>query len=384
MFDYDETASLIQELIKRPSRNPPGDEKECALFIYGYLQLHGIEAKLVDSPYPGRPQVVAWVRGSSSSPTLILNGHIDVVPEGDPSAWSVPPYGGIIREGKVFGRGAGDMKGGLAAMMLTARVLKKAEPLQGTLMLQFVIGEEAGEPGTRHLLVDQGYGGDWGIVLEATELKVSPAQNGLIWYQIDIYGNQAHASRPQDGVNAIARAAQLATQIEAYGNTLVKKTHPLGNIASASVTMIDGGIKENIIPDHCRIRLDRRILPGETVAAVDAEMNEMINTASEAYPDTKYNLKKLQVFESAEIDPDNPLARTLHRHSRIIADIPDTYWGESGATDARNFVNDAKIPCVVWGPGDHEGAHIVDEYIKVDEVIKSISILSETARELLG
>ena len=183
-IDAEEVASLIQELVRVPTENPPGMEKPGAEFIVQKLRQWGIQADLVPEPYVDRPQAWAQVKGSGKMPTLILNGHIDVVPKGDATQWNYPPFEGRIMGGRIYGRGTSDMKGGLAAMMIVAKILNELKnQLHGRLLLQFAIGEEKGEPGTKHLLLNNELTGDYGIVLEPTGLRVATAEKGLAWFR---------------------------------------------------------------------------------------------------------------------------------------------------------------------------------------------------------
>ena len=143
---------LTQDLVRIPTQNPPGNEKGCAEYIYSTLSRWGVETKMISEPFPHRPQIMATVNGKETGPTLILNGHMDVVPEGSRSQWKYDPYGGVVEEGRIYGRGSSDMKGGLAAMMMLAKLLHEKSLPRGKVIFQFVMGEETGESGTKHLL----------------------------------------------------------------------------------------------------------------------------------------------------------------------------------------------------------------------------------------
>ena len=372
-----ELEELARSLVRIPSRNPPGEEKEVAEFIYEWLTRQGVEAYMVGSPFPQRPQVVAVVRGAAEGPVIALNGHMDVVPEGDPADWTKPPFEGVVEEGKLYGRGACDMKGALAVMMLLARDLKGSLE-RGTLVLTFAIGEERGEPGTRHILLEElprlGLKPDFGIVMEPTNLDVVVAHNGLVWVKIIVRGRSAHSSTPEKGVNAISSAARIINEIDRYNAEVVSRvTHRLTGRPSLKATMIRGGVKENIIPDRCEIVLDYRVIPGKTIDEAVSEVKELAEKAKLEGTTLEYEV--IQYFEPAETDPSNPLITRLLEAAREVTGREVRVTGAPYGTDMRNFVNDAGIPAVVFGPGDVRQAHRPDEYVEIDQLVKSYNII---------
>jgi succinyl-diaminopimelate desuccinylase len=269
---------LLKKLVQIPSRNPPGEERELAEYVVEWLKESGVDATLVSEPFAHRPQVVAAIRGDEGEPKLVLNGHLDTVPLGEEKRWSVDPFGGEVKAGKLYGRGSCDMKGGLAAMLLTAKVINASgRQLKGDLILHFAVGEETSEPGTKTLLMDKGYTGDWGIVLEPTNLMVLTAEKGLLWVDVEIQGKPAHASTPELGINPIEKAADFITRLRVYREKIGVKRHPLVGGAVCSVTMIEGGIKENVVPGSCKVTLDRRLLPGESLDEAEAEIQEILS-----------------------------------------------------------------------------------------------------------
>lgn len=251
LITEEEIVEVLGELICRPSQNPPGEEKVAAEYIYNSMRDWGFNPQYVYKPEPERPSVAVVHGGSEGKPRLVLNGHIDVVPEGDPDGWSVPPFEAVVRQGRIYGRGACDMKGGVAAAMIAAKALKDSGvKLRGDLVLQFAMGEETGEAGTKSLL-EEGFGGDWGIVLEPSDLKIMTAEKGLAWYHFTVEGKPTHGSRPHQGINAIDKAAKLISALQEYHEEIGERTHPLCGKDVCSVTMIRAGTKENIIPESC-------------------------------------------------------------------------------------------------------------------------------------
>lgn len=376
-----EAGDLLGELVSFDTRNPPGRERRCAEFIRDTLADWGLDARLVHEPYDDRPQVVAETgRGEQDAPTLALNGHIDVVPPGD-AEWERDPFGGVIEDGRVYGRGASDMKSGLAAAMLAGRAVSEAGPLAGTLVLAFAVGEETGDPGTRHLLEHE-IDPDCGIVLEPTDLRVDTAAKGIGWYTARIEGTASHASRPEDGQNPLAALLSWSETLAAYRERIGERTHPLVGRSLVTPTVARAGEKENVIPSTAEVRFDRRFLPNEGIEDIDAEIEGLFDGLREKGFDV--TVERTGHYESAEIPPDAGIARVLRRHANRVAGVDTTPHGKPAATDQRNFVNDAGVPAVIWGPGVAAQAHTVDEWAPIAPVVDAVEILRGVTEELCG
>lgn len=381
----DYLANLTSELVKRKSVNPPGEEKEVAEYIYSLLKEQGIKAEMIYGPYKNRPQVVGFF-GSKDDSALILNGHMDVVPEGEQRFWKYEPYGGKIINGKVYGRGAVDMKGGLALMLTLPKVLQNFED-DVNLVLTFAIGEETGEEGTKEILAylkRKNVNGRFGIVLEPTELKVLTAHRGDIRFDVTVFGKAAHSSRPDKGINSIIKAMKIVEAVKDYNDKITNKKHYLLGNPVCSVTMINAGIKINVIPDVCNVVIDRRTLPNEKIDDVIKEFDYVLSSLYKEDKEFKYELSVGRKVEGSEIPANNEYAELLRRISRNIANIDEKASGCSGWTDMRNFVNDAKIPAVIWGPGNPANAHVANEYIEVKQIVDALKISSKFTLNIFG
>ncbi len=385
LIDQQLLVELLQQMVSIPSRNPPGEERALAEFLASKAREWGLEATLIPEPFPNRPQVVVRHAGTTGRPVLVLNGHMDTVDELDERSWSVPPFKGVVKDGKLYGRGAADMKGGLAAALVAARALREAGAvLRGDLVIQAAIGEEKGEPGTKHLLVNKGIGGNWGVVLEPTELQIATAERGLVWYHIAIKGRAGHAGRPAEAINPIPKAARVVEAVERYHRDLAKRRHPLLGSPTATVTMIQAGAKENVIPASCLIAIDRRTLPGETRAQVEAELIDILSREHQADPTFEYDLQFVGEFASAEIPESNDLVRVLGRSVEETLGRPATIVGTPYGSDVRNFINDARIPAVTFGPGSIANAHAIDEFVEISQVVDCAKVLVALAVDLLS
>lgn len=380
-----EALRILQRLVRIPSRNPPGEERRCAEYVARKMQDWGFDVNLIHEPFRNRPQVVAKCCGTVGHPTLVLNGHLDVVPEGDIEKWTYPPFEGKFVDGLVYGRGSCDMKGGVSAMMIAAKCLKHSGiSLKGNLVLQFVVGEETGDPGTKHLLANKSFCGDWGIVLEPTNLRVATAEKGVVWFRFTVKGKPAHAGTPEFGVNALDKAMKLVGALKEYNREISSKRHELLGRAICTITGIQGGIKENVIPDSCEIVADRRFIPGETIPAVENELNSILSKLHKQDPQFLCRMKRMTVFEPAETPANCLVTEVLKDCVEKITGTVGAPYGTRFSTDVRNFINDAMIPAVAWGPGDPSRAHTTDEFIEIDQVVKAAKILILTATKLLA
>lgn len=376
-----ELAELISALVQRETENPPGNERECAEYIVEWFDDRDIDAELVHEPYDDRPQVGARV--GEGTPTLVLNGHIDVVPAGDTDQWTRDPYAADVADGALYGRGSVDMKTGVAiAMLATAELADEIESgeLEGSVVFHAAIGEETAEPGTKTLL-ERGYDGDYGVVLEPTEMRTATSEKGLAWYEITVSGDPSHASRPDQGENAIQHARPVLDALATYDEDVRTREDDLVGRAYSTVTMFDAGTKENVVPERATITIDRRFLPDESIEAIDTEIDDLL---TEVAADADVSWERTRTYESAAIDVDSPLADVFRRHSTEVADVPTDPWGIEASTDVRNFVNDADIEAVTWGPGDISQAHTYNEHVDLSAAADGLEALCGAAREILA
>lgn len=377
-----ETAiALAQALVRIASENPPGDERACAEFIHGWFDERDADVTLVVEPEGERPSVAARI--GSGHPEVVLNGHTDVVPVGERNTWSVDPYGGVIADGRLYGRGAADMKAGLAIAMVTALELRdelEAGDLDGSVIVHAAAGEETGYPGTA-ALIEAGFGGDLAIVLEPTDVRVATSARGVATFRLSVPGTAAHASRPQDGTNAVDRLRDVLDGIEGYDEEVRQRHDPLVGRPRATVTEVRAGLESNmaVIPDRASLLLDRRTIPGETLGTIEGELDAL----GSSLPRFDVDRSLVQWYEPASIDADHPLARVVRQHAADLADASTEPWGLEAATDARSFIAD-DIPAIIWGPGRLEQAHTVDEWIDLEAIDLGKEILTRAVRDLLG
>lgn len=381
--DRDEAASLVAALVRIESENPPGNEADLARFVHGWFADHDVDAELCRELYPDRPQVAA--RAGSGDPTVVLNGHLDVVPAGDPDAWTRPPYAGERVDGRIVGRGSADMKAGLAIGMLATRTLAaELDSGDGTVVFHGAMGEETGKPGTKALL-DAGYDGDYGVVLEPTDFRVATSAKGLVCYEIGVTGESSHASRPDQGENAILAARPVLDAIEAYDRRLRDRVDPLVGSAYANVTRFEAGVGGNlgVLPGEASLVLDRRVLPDESIPEVEREVAALLDDVGPEHG-VETAFEEIQRYEPAAVPTDCEVAETFRELTRRRRGAVEAPWGIEAATDVRNLVNHAGMEAITWGPGRLAEAHTTDESVVIDDVGEGLDILLDGVRTLLG
>lgn len=381
--DREELESLIADLVGIETENPPGNERPGSEFARDWFRERNVDAELVHDPYEDRPQVVAEV--GDGEPTVVLNGHVDVFPAGDHDRWTYDPFGAEVVDGKLYGRGSIDMKTGVAlGMLATARAQAQAErgDLDGRVLMHLAVDEESGGPGTRRL-VERGHVGDFGVVLEPTSMVSYTSTKGLAWYEITVTGEPSHAAYPDQGENAILAALPVIEALREYDQTVRERTHPLCGREYASITRLDAGTKENVVPESTVVTVDRRFSPDRSIEEVDAEIEEVLAEAAAAH-DVDLEWERTILYESAEAPPDNVAAEVFREHSAAAADVPTGPAGADWSCDFRNLVNEGDMTdSIVWGPGDVSQAGTFDEHVDLDEAERALSVLTTAVDDLL-
>ena len=369
--------ALLRDLVRIDSRNPslvadaPG-EQAVARALADVLSDWGLETRLQEAA-PGRPNVVATLRGRGGGRSLMFNGHIDIV---GVEGMTHEPFDSTERGGRIYGRGASDMKGGVAAMCAAAAQLKGE--LKGDLIVAAVVDEEWQSIGTSFLLAS-GVRADAAIVTEPTRMTIMPAHKGFAWIEIVIHGRAAHGSRWDIGVDAIRNAGLLLAELDRVdADELPRRTHPLLGRASLHASAIDGGIGLSTYPDRCVVRIERRTIPGESNADVMREMKDACASVRERRTNFEADIALLFSQPPSDVQPDAPIVLALAETLRDRG-MPTTLTGMSAWTDAA-LLNQGGIPAVCFGPGDMGLAHAAEEYIEVQEIERATDLLAEFVR----
>jgi acetylornithine deacetylase/succinyl-diaminopimelate desuccinylase len=376
LVDVSSVVELTSEMVAVDTRNPPGEEKALADVCRRALAPWDPVITEVE-PAPGRLSLVAELPhpdGPGRRPTLIVNGHLDVVPV-VAEAWSHDPFQAEVVDGRLYGRGTADMKGGIAAAICALDVLERAgRPRTCDVVFHLVADEErGGQLGTKALL-DQGFiRGDACLVPEPTSMQLCVAERGLLQAHLTVHGRPGHGSRPREGVSAIEHAARVVLAIHAadFGGP----EHPLLGRPTANVGTIEGGSGFNTVAESCRIGIDRRVLPGATEAATVAEVRERVEAIG--VQGLHYDLDVAVFGEASEMSPDDPFAALVGDAIASVTGDRPGYLGMSFTTDARFVRNQAGIPAVVCGPGNVECAHVNDEWVAVERLVDATAAYAE-------
>jgi len=363
--DRGAVVAATQELVRVDTRNPPGDETRVVAACRELLAPLDATVEIVE-PQPGRTSVVA-VLPSTGKPVLVVNGHLDVVPINS-TDWTVDPFGGEVAEGRVWGRGTADMKGGIAAAIEAVAALRRSgrDPAWD-LVFHLVADEERGGRWGTQVLVEEGFCQDVAacLVPEPTDLNVCVAERGLLVAQLTTLGRPAHGSAPREGISAIETAARVVLALHAAD--FDEKAHPLLGRPTANIGQILGGSGHNTVAETCRVTIDRRLLPGATLESALAAVEAKVRAAAD--PDLRYEIE-VEVFgEASEMNPHHPFAALMGRCIAEATGREPEVIGMPFTTDARFVRNGAGVPAVVCGPGGIAQAHVHDEWVAVERLV---------------
>jgi acetylornithine deacetylase len=376
-----ELSSLLQLLVSIDSVNPslvPGarGERELARAIANWFSEQGIEVHVEDTAEAGRPNVVAVVRGTGGGRSLLLNGHMDTVGV----AGIEQPFTPIIKEYRLYGRGALDTKGGLAAFMLAAAQAKRLN-LRGDVILAAVADEEYASRGTEALV--KNWTADAAIVTEPTALDLVIAHKGFVWMEVETFGIAAHGSMPEDGVDAIVMMGKVLVELEKLGQELLQlPPHPLLGTGTVHASLIEGGQELSSYPAHCKLSVERRTIPGETPMLVEAEIQHILSMLSSSDYAFQASCRTIFAREPLEVSPDTQIVEVLRRHTQKVLGYEPPLVGMSGWMDAA-LLEQAGIPTVVFGP-DGEGLHGAIEWVDLDTVQACYEAVLATIEEFCG
>lgn len=376
-----DAVGLTRLLVSIDSRNPslvaggPG-EGEIASALADVLASWGVAVERHEV-LPGRPNVVARV-GSGRGPSLMFNGHLDVV---GVEGMIHPPFESTTHDGRLHGRGASDMKAGVAAMCAAAWRAGQTG-LQGQLIVTAVIDEEFESAGTRDL-IRRGLRADAAIVTEPTQLTIGTAHRGFTWTELIVHGRAAHGSRYDLGVDAIRHAGLLLAELDRIDReVLVTRSHPLLGHASLHASTIAGGSGWSTYPAECRIQVERRTVPGESPADAVREMEAACASVSAHHPKMRAEARHVFSQLPSDVAEDAPIVRALstalaaRREEARIRGV--TAW-----TDAA-ILNEAGIPAICFGPGDMGLAHADEEWVDEREIDRAATVLERLALDWCG
>lgn len=404
-LDTDGCIRLAQDLVRVPSVT--GNERAVQDLVALMLEEAGLEVDRFEADvdrlkahprFPGmevertEAVLVAGMLGQKGGRSLILNGHADVVPSGDRQAWHASPWSAHIHAGRLYGRGACDMKAGLAVAISVAAALKRSGlPLRGRLIVQSVVGEEDGGIGT-FAMAQRGYRADAAYVLEPTRLRVIPAQAGALSFRVRLSGRSAHASVRYEGISAIEKFELIEARLRQLERSLNQQPHPLFTQYPIpyplSIGRLRAGSWSSTVPDE--LECEGRV--GVPVGMASSEVRRQFAAAilDVAQRDAWLAEHRPQVewyggqFDAVEVDPDLPAFTALKAAHNEEFGVEPEQGGAPYGSDVRLLVHEAETPAILYGPGDIRQAHSTDEWISVDEIVRAARVVTAAAARYLA
>ena len=398
---------FLQQLIAYPSVT--GSEGEIQKFIAEKMADLGLAVDVfepdwealkkhpayvpVSRGYEGRPNVVATLKGNGSGRSLLLNGHVDVIPAGAKEAWEHGPWSGDLADGRIYGRGTSDMKAGVAAMTIAVEaVVRSGVKLAGDVILEYVVDEELSGNGTLDCVM-RGYKADAGICCETSSMKVQPASIGRIWFEITVRGKAAGIQRQWEGVNGIEKAYPVLRAVAEFEKLRMSTlSHPLyPNIKNAIPCMVgafEAGSYNSAFPDTALLKGSLATVPGEDSDAVKAEFTSFVreSVASDSWlAEHPPEIVFTGYFAvPSEIPVDSPIVQTIARKFRELTGQEPEICGREGAADIRFLNMPGQTPTVIFGPGKTEQMHANNEWVLVDDVKMATKILAASILDWCG
>lgn len=398
--------AFLQDLIRIPSVT--GDEGPIQRFIADYIRPMGLEVDLwepdwdalkehpayvaVSRGYEGRPNLVATLRGTGGGRSLLFNGHVDVIPAATDD-WLHGPWSGDVEAGRLYGRGASDMKAGLAAMtMAVGAICRAGVRLKGDVILEYTVDEELSGNGTLACVM-RGYRADGGICCETSSMRVQPGSIGRIWFEIKVNGRAAGIQRRWEGVNAIDKGYLVTQAVSDFERERIKHVrHPLypemREAIPCMVGIFESGSYHSAFPDLCVLKGSMATVPGEDSEAVKQEFIQFVREAISVDPWLREHPPEIAFVgyfaEPSEIPLESPIVDSLLRGFRTVNGADPIISGREGAADTRHLNRYAETPTVIFGPGRTEQMHANNEWVDVDDLVSATKVLAATILDWCG
>lgn len=395
----DELVALVQELVRIPSLT--GEEGEAQKAVAArmrgldldtevwepdaeVLQPHQLDVGAIDS-FENRPNVVGTWKGTGGGRSLILNAHIDTVEAGDPDRWTHAPFNGDVADGKIWGRGSCDMKGGLATYLIAIAALRDAGVAPGgDVIVQSVISEEDGGSGAAAAVL-RGYPADGAIITEPTRLAMIPAQGGSVVFRMHVEGKSAHACVRDEGVSAIEKFSLIHQGLlvfEAKRNAEIDHPlyAPIANKIPISIGTIQGGSWPSSVPEWLIAEGRAGLVPGEALDTFRQRFVDEVNRIAKSDPWLAEHPPRIEwhggQFAPTEVPVDAPISRLiLNAHEAVTGSRPEITAATYGA-DMRHLIHLGDIPCVMYGAGDVRVAHFTDEHVSIDDLVTATKTIA--------
>ena len=371
----DHLVRLLQELVRIDTTYPPGSEQRLATFIADRLEATGVTAS-VHGFGAGRANLVGRLPGRGQRRALGLIGHLDTAPVGH-EPWHYRPHAAVVADGRLYGRGAADMKGGLAAMMVAVEALGQAHvELAGDVVLAFTSGETRDCVGAKQLVAD-GHLDDADAVIigEPTHLDIGIAEKAALWLRVTAVGQSGHTAQPVEGANAIETMVQFLARVADLDLGGGGVDHPLLGPPTIAVGTISGGVAVNVTPDRCVAELDLRLLPDQHQDDVTAALRAL------ATPEV--TVETIDVKPAVVVPVDDPVVRAARAAHRYVRGVDREPIGLPYYTDAAVICPARGFSMVIMGPGGHGMSHQVDEFCEIDSLASAARLYAHTIVEFM-
>ncbi len=392
--DEDLVVRWTQELVRFDTVPRPGKEHvetPAARWIEERCREMGLETHF-EWAAPGRPNVIALLHGREGGRRLMFEGHTDVVTEGDRDAWTYDPFGAEIVDGRIYGRGANDMKGGLAAAMTAIKaIVDSGVQLKGDILLGALADEEGLMLGVKDF-VRRGWADtvSAAIICEPEDNRLCIAQKGVMWTDVTVKGIMAHGAMPYTGVNPITYLSRFIARVYELEKEYVERygSHEFLGTPSLSPTRFHAPLDEhgtnNVIPETARAVLDIRMIPGQDVETTLQDLQGIIAELQAEEPRVQFRVDIIDARPPTDTPRDEPIVQALAEATRDVAGREPVYGGVPGTTDGTILATQAGVPIVTCGPGDIYIPHHVDEYIDIDDLIEATKLYVVAALRYLG
>ena len=376
-----EVTKFCQELVRIKSVNPPGDELPIADYVASALKKFGLEVELVRHS-PTRASVLARLKGLGEKPGLLYNGHLDTVPIGT-EEWVYNPFAAEVAQGRIWGRGTVDMKGGLAALMVAAKTLAEARmPLRGDFILAATAGEETDSQGAMAIASRSDLEPLQALIIaEPSNNGLYVAEKGALWLELTTYGKTAHGATPELGRNAVMMMWKLIGEVEKL--QIPYEKHAMLGGFTRSINTIAGGMKTNVVPDNCVMTVDMRTVPGQDHLAILRGIEDLIADLGDRIPDFKASVKVTNDRAPVETSPEESVVQSIAEVVAVVTGERPIPRGASYYTDGAALVPALRIPMIICGPGDPALAHQPNEHVEVSNLVQAARIFALAAIRLL-
>jgi succinyl-diaminopimelate desuccinylase len=393
-LDEGQIVRWTQELVRIPSvyRPEKGEaEEDAARWVQARFEEMGLDTTF-EMVEPGRPNVIGLWQGAVGGKRLMFEGHTDVVTEGDPGEWTYPPFAAEIAGGRMYGRGANDMKGGLVAAMCAVKALvESGVQLGGDILIGAVCDEEGRMLGIKHF-VEQGWADDVdaAIICEPEENHLCIAQKGVMWARVTATGSMAHGAMPLTGVNSVYPMAEFLVRMRELERTqiAVHGRHEYLGLPSVTPTIVRSPVRgepqNNVMGAQTEVVLDIRLIRGQSPQELKSEIQAACGRVEAQHDGVTFEVEVIEARPPTSTGRDEPIVQVLDRACRDLTGKEPIYGGVPGSTDGTILHSRAGVPIVTCGPGDIHVPHQVDEWLDLEELIEAARLYTVAAMRFLG